>query len=74
MIQATEAHGNRNLVAVGVVGAVGIAGRFPSGCRKHDTCGVFSKALWTTPDKSSTSQILNAHSVVCTSTAICPMP
>ena len=48
MIQMIEAHWERNLVAVGVVEAVEIARRFPSGCGKHDKCGVFSKALWTT--------------------------
>ena len=48
MIQMIDTEWKRNLVAVGVVGAVEIARRFPSGCGKHDTCGVFSKALWTT--------------------------
>ena len=47
MLQMTEKQNKRRLAA-GVVEAEEIVRRFPSGCGKHDTCEVFSKALWTT--------------------------
>jgi len=48
MLRLIEGEDKKGLVAVGVVEAVEIAKRFPSGCGKHDIHGVFSKALWTT--------------------------